>query len=510
MKKLFMMAFAVVSAMALTVSCDSDYAPDSFLDEAKVSSSYVAIDVNGGSSTIELTANGSWEIANGLDWLTVSPMSGSAGNSTITFSAASTMDGRNGAVTINVGGKSQYINVIQGLSTVAQATCAEVIAGPDSKTYLTKGIVTAITNTTYGNFYINDGTGEVYIYGTLYAGKTQNNPIKNNNIEVGDEITVQGPKTTYNGVVELVDVTVVKVAKSLIKCDSTYVAGVPSAELPIEGGEITAYLTNKGNGLFVDVPADAQSWLSISQIAGNTVTFKAQPNDGGDRSTTLVFKTTDGKKDYSTEVAISQKGAVVAVTCQDFNSKEDGEAQYKVRGIVTNIANTKYGNLYINDGTGEVYVYGITDWANYSSTLKVGDEVELQSVKTSHKGAAQMKNAIVNELVAHDVLTVESFLATEESKTAYYVLSGTVVASAPEGSKVDLATYGNFTLKDETGEVYVYGVLNNMLEKKSKQFGTLGVKEGDKITILGYHTSYKGVCQVGGAIFIKNEPAAAE
>ena len=509
MKKLFMMAFAVVSAMALTVSCDSDFAPDSFLQEAEVSSSYVAIDVAGGSSTVNIQTNTSWEITNNPDWLTVSPMSGSAGNATITFSAASTIDGRNGEVTIKVGDKTQYINVIQGLSTIAEATCAEVIAGPDSKTYQTKGVVTAIVNTVYGNFYINDGSGSVYIYGTLYGGKTQNNPIVNNKIEVGDEVTVQGPKTTYNGVVELVDVTVVKVSKSLIKCDSTYVAGVASTELPVEGGELTAFLTNKGNGLYVDIPADAQSWLSISQIAGNTVTFKAQPNEGGDRNTTLIFKTTDGKKDYSAEVAISQKGAVVEMTCADFNAQEDGAAQFKVRGIVTKIANTKYGNIYINDGTGEVYVYGITDWANYSD-LKVGDEVQLQSVKTSHNGSAQMKTAIVHELIPHDVLTVADFLATEESKSAYYVLSGTVVASAPEGSKIDLETYGNFTIKDETGEVYVYGVLNNMLEKKSKMFGTLGVKEGDKITILGYHTSYKGVCQVGGAIFIKKEVEEAE
>jgi hypothetical protein len=48
-------------------------------------------------------------------------------------------------------------------------TCAEVIAGPDSKTYQVTGTVTAIANTTYGNWYLTDKTGTIYIYGTLDA-----------------------------------------------------------------------------------------------------------------------------------------------------------------------------------------------------------------------------------------------------------------------------------------------------------------------------------------------------
>ena len=64
---------------------------------------------------------------------------------------------------------------MQGLSTVSTATCAEVIAGPDSKTYQVKGVCTSIANTTYGNWYLKDDTGEIYIYGTLDKnGKEKN------------------------------------------------------------------------------------------------------------------------------------------------------------------------------------------------------------------------------------------------------------------------------------------------------------------------------------------------
>ena len=70
------------------------------------------------------------------------------------------------------------------------------------------------SNTTYGNWYLNDGTGEIYIYGTVDATGAYN--WASFNIAVGDEVTVQGPKVTYGGVIELVDVSVLKVKKALL------------------------------------------------------------------------------------------------------------------------------------------------------------------------------------------------------------------------------------------------------------------------------------------------------
>lgn len=487
-------------------ACDVDQDPDTFLSNLTVSQSYISINPDGGSAEFTVNAKSNWYFAEVPAWLTIDPKEGEAGQRTVKFSAEKAVDGRSAEVLLYLGDSvtCQRINVIQGLSTVASVTCAEVLAGPDSKTYQVTGTVTSIANTKYGNWYLNDGTGEVYVYGTLYDGKTQNNPIVNNKIEVGDEVTIQGPKTTYNGTVELVDVTVVKVNKSLLKCDSTLVAGVQSAELPVEGGIITAYLTNKCNGFNVAIPEDAQDWLSIASVSGNTVSFKAAANEGGDRTTTLVFTANDGKKDYTAKVDIAQKGAVVEVSCAEFNALEDGTAQFKVRGIITSIVNAEKGRFYITDGTGDVYVYGLADLT--ATEIKVGNEVLLQSVKTSYKEAPQMKNAVVLESIAHDTKTVEDFLATEESKTVYYILRGAVTEA--EGKTIE--PYGNFNLVDATGSVYVYGVLNNMKDKASKQFATLNVAVGDTITILGYHTSYSGAPQVGGAIFIKNEKPATE
>ena len=288
---------------------------------------------------------GAWTVTDVPDWLTVSPASGS-GSGTITFSAGPG-EGRTAEVLINCEGRTQHVNIIQGIATVSNATCAEVIAGPDSKTYRVSGTVTSIANTTYGNWYLDDGTGVVYIYGTLDAkGATKN--FLSLGLEVGDQVTVEGPKTTYNGTVELVDVTVVKITKSLIKCDMLTVNGEEANELPYDGGEIVANLTCKGNGVAVEIPADAQSWLGIvSTTAGAnpTVTFRVAPNDGDSRSATVVFKTTDGKKEYTSQATIKQKAFKLP----------NGEIYY-AKGKISSIKeiSTSYGNGTFNisaDGT---------------------------------------------------------------------------------------------------------------------------------------------------------------
>lgn len=300
---------SLLAVVAMLVSCSNDFEA-SYLGEIRVSQSSVSIPVEGGSATIDLTAADSWSFdASTLpSWLTVTPTSGSAGQTTVTFSADKAKGSNSATVKVSCAGQLQEINVIQmGEKTEAVAsTCAEVIAGPDSKTYRVTGVCTKIANTTYGNWYINDGTGEVYIYGTL----DKNGGTKNYlswGMEVGDIVTVEGPKTTYNGTVELVDVTVVKLEKSLIKVDSLTVDGVVSSELPVDGGDITAHLTCKGTGVAVEIPADAKSWLGVtsSTVGTNpTVTFYAKANEGGDRSATVTFKTTDGTSEYTSQATI--------------------------------------------------------------------------------------------------------------------------------------------------------------------------------------------------------------
>ena len=374
---------SIVAALAL-VSCEKE--ADHYLKEIKVSSSYVALNTAGGSTAIEIEATDSWSISEMPEWLSISPASGSAGKSTVNFSAGEG-EGRTAEIVIKCGEKTQRINVIQGIATVSNATCAEVIAGPDSKTYRVTGTVTGIVNTTYGNWYLQDETGEIYIYGTLDAkGNTKN--FLSLGLEVGDEVTVEGPKTTYNGTVELVDVTVLKINKSLIKVEST---DPEDAVLPQEGGDMTVVLSNKGNSLGFVVPEDAKSWLGATVVDDNVVILTAAPNEGGDRETTVIFNTTDGKKDYTAELKVTQKGAILDVSVAEFLAAPVGSVIYRVTGVITNVANPTYGNVNIKDFSGEAYVYGIGAKGDFEKLgLKLGDIVTLLGNRGEYKGSAQM------------------------------------------------------------------------------------------------------------------------
>lgn len=487
-----------IAILAFMTSCE-DEETVTLLKEIQVSSSYVAIPVDGGSTSITVTANDSWTIENDIEWLTLSSTSGSAGESTLSFSAESTLDGRKAELSIQCGDVTQRINIIQGLATVEPATCAEVIAGPDSKTYMVTGVVTAITNTTYGNWYLADETGEIYIYGTLDSKGAERNFLSWG-LEVGDEITVQGPKTTYNGIVELVNVTVIEINKSLVKVDS-----VQNATLPIGGGEFTAYLTCKGEGVSVDIPADAESWLSISSIesAGEqvVVTFNADENNGGDRETTLTFRTTVGSKSYSTQTMLSQTGAIIDATVAEFLAAEVGNTQYRLAGVITSITNTTYGNLYLRDFSGETYVYGIDDFQNLN--LKEGDIITIVGKRGAYKGNPQVVDAVLEEVIPVTPVTIAELLAKPDNADTYFMISGEI-------TDIDNATYGNVYLKDDSGTTYVYGCYPGYGatgDDRKYLLGDKDIKVGDTLTVIGTKGSYKGTPQLANGIYFSHVSA---
>ena len=487
---------AVVAAMFTGCSDDND---PTYLSEIRVSQSYVALSTGGGSTSIDIQAAGSWTVSGAPDWLTVSPASGS-GSGTITFSAAAA-EGRTAEVLISCEGKTQRINIIQGIAQVSTATCAEVIAGPDSKTYRVTGTVTSIVNTTYGNWYLKDNTGEVYIYGTLDSkGGTKN--FSSWGLEVGDQITVEGPKTTYNGTVELVDVTVVKIVKSLIKCDSLSVDGVKSDELPVAGGEITAHLTCKGQGVAVEIPASAKDWLGVTSStvgATPTVTFYAKANEGGDRETTVVFKTTDGSKEYTSQATIKQKGAIVECSIADFLAAAVGNTQYRLTGVITKVAGAAYGNVYIKDYSGEAYVYGIGAKGDFEAKgLKVGDVVTLVGKRGEYKGTAQMTGGQLEKSISVTEVSIADFLAKEDNANVYYMVSGKIDEIAND-------TYGNLYITDGTNRLYVYGCYPGWGatgDNRKGAIATYGIAVGDKLTVIGPRSVYKDVPQVNKGVFL--------
>ena len=493
---------SLVAALAVLAGCQKEETAH-YLDEVKVSSSYVSVPLAGGANTMTVNATSSWTISGMPSWLTVSPTSGSTGETTVNFSAPAALDGRTAEILLTCNGATQRINVIQGVATVSNATCAEVNAGPDSKTYRVTGTVTNIVNTTYGNWYLEDATGSIYIYGTLDAkGGTKN--FLSWGLEVGDEITVEGPKTTYNGTVELVDVTVIKINKSLIKVAEM---DPEDAQLPVEGGNFTVTLDNKGNGVYVEIPEDAKDWLSIASVAGNVVTFRAAANQGGDRETTIVFKTTDGKKDYTAQQTLTQKGAIVECSVADFLAAAVGNTQYRITGVITKVANASYGNVYIRDWSGEAYVYGIGAKGDFEKLgLKVGDIVTLVGKRGEYKGSAQMTGGQYESHKAVTEISIADFLTKEDNPDVYYMVTGTL-------KEIANATYGNVYLTDGTKDLYVYGCYPGYGATGDNRKGFLekaGIKVGDELTVIGPKSTYKGTPQVNNGFYFSHKSANAE
>ena len=476
-----------IMALAMLTSCSDDEVV-TYPDGLRVSSSYMALPVEGGSASIDVYCNQKWEVdtvgafPKKEPWFDYSVSSSDKGQ-VLTITADETLDGRSTSIKlVTEGGTTQIINVMQGLSTVSTATCAEVIAGPDSKTYQVKGVCTSIANTTYGNWYLKDDTGEIYIYGTLDKNGKEKNFLSLG-LEVGDEVIVQGPKTTHGSTVELVNVTVIAINKSLIKVDSTYVGGVASNELPLEGGELTAYVTCKGQGVTVDIPEDAKEWLSISAIknGGSEVVFKAAPNTGGDRNTTVIFKTTDGKKEYTSQMTIAQKGAVVPLTVAEFNAKEVGDAQYRLTGLVTKVDDAAAGKYYISDYTGQVYVY------KASGEVSLNDVVTIVGKHAEFKGTPQVGSGKLEEVCASaEPISLADFNAAADDNDKLYVLTGKIVEIVND-------KYGNVYIEDENGEkVYLYGVYGDWTGENKQYFiKDNAIAVGDTITVVTIKTSYK-------------------
>ena len=494
--------FTALAVAALTfVGCQQE---ERFLDEVQVSQSTVAISVDGGSAKITVDATAEWKFANVPEWLTVNPSSGAAGTADVTFTAEATKETREVLLDLVCAGATQQVTVLQMAAKVEVpiTDCATVLAENNvGKIYKCKGTVTDLTNyDKYGCFYINDGTAQVYVYGSM-------NP-KQFAPEVGDIIEFEGPWTSYGN---FDDVTILSLEKSLIKLEKV----IPADALPKDGGVATVLLTVKDGDLEIEIPEADKTWLTAGEpesVGGMTsVELTAAANEKGARKTTVTFKVNVDGKDYFSMVEVNQLGAIAEVSVADFLAAPEGTALYKLTGKVANLQAGDYGNFDLVDATGKVYVYGLTatqveknDKSFPTLGIKEGDIVTLIGTRTSYKDTPQVGGpAYYVSHVGHTESTVADFLAQSVAADKWYKLSGTV-------TNLQTGDYGNFDLVDETGSVYVYGLTVAPVAKNDKSFPTLGIKEGDKVTLVGTRAEHKGTAQVGGPAYYISHEAAAE
>ena len=100
-------------------------------------------------------------------------------------------------------------------------------------------------------------------------------------------------------------------------------------------------------------------------------------------------------------------------------------------------------------------------------------------------------------------VTVAEFIAAPVSTDVWYELTGEIISIAKQD-------YGNFTIKDATGEIYIYGMTDKWVGSNDKSFSKIGLKVGDTVTLGTLRGEYNKTPQGGGkdvpAFYISHVP----
>ena len=127
-------------------------------------------------------------------------------------------------------------------------------------------------------------------------------------------------------------------------------------------------------------------------------------------------------------------------------------------------------------------------------TLSCGDAADV--VLTLNQ-AEYVDTSVIEEI------SVADFLNKSVDANVWYQLTGTV-------SNIANTEFGNFNLVDATGTVYVYGLTATKVASNDKSFATLGLKEGDVLTLIGTRAVYNKNAQVGGpAYYVSHQQVSA-
>lgn len=157
---------------------------------------------------------------------------------------------------------------------------------------------------------------------------------------------------------------------------------------------------------------DGADWLAVDPVSGPAspdavveVKVTVLANEGAERSAEIIF--TAGNVDETLTVVQaangSQGGGEDVITVADFLSKSvDTGVYYKLKGEITDLYNTEFGNFHLVDETGSVRVYGLTatkqpygenDKSFSTLGLEEGDIVVIEGVRDEYNGEAQVGGA---------------------------------------------------------------------------------------------------------------------
>lgn len=465
---------------------------DHYLDEVKVSSSYVTFSAGGGSVPVELNATGSWSVTNLPEWVTVSPATGGAGQVTVTFTAPAAEETRDAVATIECGGKTQNINLLQttqkaepvtmtvkqALAVIAPLADQEVAGG----TYRVKGIVCKIDEISpkYGNatYYLSDdGSFTAGGWLEVYRGLWLNGAsiTKGDEFSVGDELTIEGSLMNYKGTPETKEKTAIVVShvKSLISVDA-----FSFDQLPCIDTTFNMVVTAKESPLLISSDAE---WLQITDVNkdGSYSVHATENTRTAKRTANVTIKGPTALK----TIGITQAGAPsTGASVSEIIAAADNDQVQTLPSTVV-VALTTAGAI-LSDGQSAIYAYGAQ-----AAALKVGDGVKVPGTKKTFNGVPEIALGENDEVfvdsegnaVEHPTATDITANAAEytASVAEYIKLSGTLKVS-DDGKYYNMELDGIDPATKQGSIVYPIDALN------AKSFN------GKKITVTGYFNGISG------------------
>ncbi len=199
-----------------------------------------------------------------------------------------------------------------------------------------------------------------------------------------------------------------------------YIPGAPSTDPAIIPANNTLNISHDTTEAEVDltlknlteeVSVDwREDWITDAWIEDEILFLNFTANQETTPREAVVTLSANGAE---ATVTITQKGKAAPateITIKEFLEKSvDANIEYTLRGTITRVVNTTYGNFDITDETGTVYIYGLCSpegaqkyWA--ASGAKLGDDIVIKTVRAEYNGTAQGSNAKFVELITPGTL----------------------------------------------------------------------------------------------------------
>ena len=164
---------------------------------------------DGGTRSLTVAIGGNWQTSIDASWVTLSQFGGGSTNGTIDVTVPANMnEARTATITFSSGNQTATVSVSQeaGYSDdgIKKISIAEFRRLNDSTTdwYRLSGEIVSIAKEEYGDLYLLDETGYIYVYGLAPEKDGKNEDFSKIGLKAGDRISIIAQKKTYNGIVE--------------------------------------------------------------------------------------------------------------------------------------------------------------------------------------------------------------------------------------------------------------------------------------------------------------------